>query len=367
MEKNKPHILFLADGGSVHTQRWALSLKKEGFKVSLLSRTFSDTDVFIQNSVAIAPFLPDGKWTWLTARSKVKRWCIEQQVDIVHAFYATNYGLLMAVSGFKPNILTVMGTDVFSYTEKSWLHEKSTAWILSKVTVITGASEALCKRVMTIRNRPNHVLKIPFGIDTQKFAPFDNKLKSAHSFNNDFVKVIAVRHLEFKYGLDILVKAIALVQLKAGDIKISVDIYGEGKESKELQDLIAHFGLEEIVNLKGKVKPENVPGILRNAEIFVAPSREESYGVAILEASACGLPVVGSNVGGIPETIEDGVTGMLFETENPSQLADILIELSRNRDKRIGMGREGRQRVLRLFDQEVAIKKMADLYLSLKK
>ena len=97
-------------------------------------------------------------------------------------------------------------------------------------------------------------------------------------------------------------------------------------------------------------------------DIYVAVSLQESFGVAVLEASACAKPVIVSNVGGLPEVVDDGKTGIIIEKENPNQLADELIKLITNPVLRIEMGKKGRLKVLNEYNWIESVKQMLSVY-----
>jgi glycosyltransferase involved in cell wall biosynthesis len=100
-------------------------------------------------------------------------------------------------------------------------------------------------------------------------------------------------------------------------------------------------------------------------DIFVAVSLQESFGVSVLEASACGKPVVVSDVGGLPEVVDNGQTGIIVESKNSDQLVDALMTLINNPDLRKKMGDAGRSKVMRDFSWDSSVKKMLFIYSNL--
>ena len=100
-------------------------------------------------------------------------------------------------------------------------------------------------------------------------------------------------------------------------------------------------------------------------DIYVAVSIKESFGVAVLEASACSKPVVVSNVGGLPEIVEDGITGFIVEKENPEVLAEALEKLILDIDLRIQMGKNGRNKVINEYNWKDSVAAMISIYESI--
>jgi glycosyltransferase involved in cell wall biosynthesis len=110
---------------------------------------------------------------------------------------------------------------------------------------------------------------------------------------------------------------------------------------------------------------EDVPSLMPSFDILAVPSRHEGMGLVILEAMACGLPVVGARAGGIPEVVVDGETGLLFDGDDAEGFCKALVRLCRDRELRTAMGRAGRLRVEQHFQRETQIRKVIDLLLGL--
>lgn len=144
--------------------------------------------------------------------------------------------------------------------------------------------------------------------------------------------------------------------------RIKFYVYGEGKYRESLQNLIEKEKLEETVFLKGKIPNNQVPEILNNLDIFCITSNKESFGVAIVEAMACEVPVVATDAEGFCEVMEANSTGYIVERRNIKQIADALEKLIENRELRIKFGKNGRERVISNYDWKQNVKNMEDIY-----
>ena len=348
---------MLASSRSVHTARWASGLSKRGWRITLM--TADPDEPHDYNGIPLVRLPGSGKGVFITAGSFVKKWVKENDIAFIHAFYATDYGFLATYSRCAPVLLSVMGTDVFSYPEKSWIHKWGTSRILKSAQAVAATSRVMASRVEELTQGKVKPAITPFGVDTNVFKPED--LDRSQRNTDESIHIISIRHLHYKYGLDLLISAAGIIQKQKPGLKFVVDIYGDGPERENLQRQIDETGLQDCITLHGKVAPENVPELLREATIFVAPSREESFGVAVLEASACGLPVIGSRVGGLPEVILDGETGLLFGKNNPGELADCIITLT---EPQVSgkLGKNGVKFVQTEYTSEVALTKMEAVY-----
>ena len=162
-------------------------------------------------------------------------------------------------------------------------------------------------------------------------------------------------------GLDNLLKAAKILYKKNLEFKINIGGGGKGKE--KLFKQVKELGIEEICNFV-----DDIPGkakYLESLSIFAAPSRKEAFGINICEAMERSLPVAATKVGGIPEVIEDNVTGILSKPDNPESLAQSLELLIKDFEKRKKLGENGRKRVEKLFNREEAMREHLELYESL--
>jgi glycosyltransferase involved in cell wall biosynthesis len=162
----------------------------------------------------------------------------------------------------------------------------------------------------------------------------------------------------------LLIRAFAKVRQQLPDLadRLRLLIVGGGPQQAELEALATQLNLSDYTTFSGPVRHAEVPGYLRQLNIYIAASRDESFGVAVVEASACGLPVIVSNVGGLPEVVEDGVTGLVVENENSSALAEAMICLVKSPALRRQMGAAGRRRVLEHYRWEDNVTTMEAVY-----
>jgi glycosyltransferase involved in cell wall biosynthesis len=170
------------------------------------------------------------------------------------------------------------------------------------------------------------------------------------------VRVATAARLEPYKGVDVLLEACA--QLGPLKKNIHLDIYGDGSLRTQLERRAVEYGLD--VTFHGQVGA--VRDRMLETDIFVLPSLGENLPIAILEAMAAALPVVATRVGGVPELVEDGVTGCLVEPGDAQDLARALAGLIADPERRAALGRAGVQRVAQRFDAAEAGTEMLDFY-----
>lgn len=351
-----PHIAFIGSLQSPHVVRWANAMLERGYKVSLISMHSHSDEINKGINVIKLPFKnPYGYVLNIPfLRKKIK----SLNPDIVHSFYAFGHSFLGRKSGFKPHIVSVLGSDIFDDIHKNRLFKNIVVNNILTADVVCSTSYVMADE---IRKHCGDDLKIhitPFGVDMNKFLP-----KKTETQNNEFV-IGTVKWLEDKYGVDILIQALALLVTEYPHKKIKLCIVGNGTKEKQLKQLAKALGISDKCEFLGKVSHDKVPNILQEFDIYAALSRfeSESFGVAILEASAVGLPVVVANVGGLPEVVENGKTGLVVDKENPNAAFEAFKLLIENKEEAKKMGEEGIKRVREVYLWENSLIIMERIY-----
>jgi glycosyltransferase involved in cell wall biosynthesis len=159
-------------------------------------------------------------------------------------------------------------------------------------------------------------------------------------------------------GHDVLLAALARVREELPEA--TLEIAGDGPLDAELRTTVARRGLTDAVSFLGRVAP--AAPVFERAAIVVVPSRGEGFGMVALEAMERGRAVVASDVGGLPEIVEDGVTGTVVSPDEPEALAAALLELLRDPVRTAAMGAAGRDRALAAFSQDRCTDRVEELY-----
>ena len=139
-------------------------------------------------------------------------------------------------------------------------------------------------------------------------------------------------------------------------------VVGDGSQRSALEELARQLNIGGITNFAGYVAPRDLPEHLWRMDVFVMPSHMESFGVAAAEAQACGLPVVASQVGGLPECVVDGVTGYLVPPRSPDAIARRLADLMDDAVLREGMGAAARRHAEENLDASQMGERIEALY-----
>jgi len=193
---------------------------------------------------------------------------------------------------------------------------------------------------------------IPNGVDYEAFSkPIDeatrHRLRSDDGFADSDKVILTTGRLVDKNAVDDIIKSL---QYLDGSYKLA--IYGAGENETELRDLAAELQVSERVFFMGFVPHSALPDCLKAADVFVRPSRTEGLGNSFLEAMAAGTPVVGTPVGGIPDFLTDGETGLLCEADNPRSIAQKIEKFVKDGESRGYIVRKAREMVAERYRWE---------------
>ena len=230
---------------------------------------------------------------------------------------------------------------------------------------VLSVSEAHRKKVTNIIRFPHEQIKaIVNGVDTERFFPnpeIKEETRKKLGLTKGAFCIGTVGSLRPVKNQSLLFNACKVI-LHHFD-QVEVLIVGEGPLESKLKQEVQTLGLSGKIHFAG-VQP-NIPEILNALDVFVLPSRSEGMPNAVLEAMACGIPVIATAVGGTPEVVEDGKSGILIASEDEPHLVQVLKELIQNHEKRLAIGIEGRRRILSHFSLKKMVSEYQALYESL--
>jgi glycosyltransferase involved in cell wall biosynthesis len=352
-------ILLLSDPNSTHTKKWVTALSQNNIDIALFGLGNYDkglykdlTGVKVYSGRAYIKSTGIGKLSYLKTTAFLKKVYSEFKPDIVHAHYATSYGLLGSKLKHHPYIISVWGSDVYDFPNRSLFHKQILKRNLAKANIILSTSKVMAEETRKYTSTP--ITVTPFGIDTEVF-------KSSIS-NNEKLIIGTVKTLETNYGIDDLIKAFKIISDNNPKTKLELRIIGEGNQKESLKLLTKELNISEKVNFVGKVEHDKIPEVLNEFDIYVALSHFESFGVAILEASACEIPVVVSDAAGLKEVVINEKTGLIVEQKNATAAAEAIQKLIDNELLRKTYGQNGRKRVIEHYDWKKNVETMITVY-----
>ena len=357
-------LLFMSAAGSIHTVKWvnAMAEKYEVHLVYCKNHKPKDDNidkrVFLHELNIKAPY---GYYLNAHALRKIYK---KINPDIINVHYASGYGTLARLAKLPNVILNVWGSDVYDFPNESKIKRLILKKNIFYATKLASTSNVMANEVYRqFADLKQKIYITPFGVDTTKFSK--QKVKK----NNDEFIIGNIKALLPKYGIDYLIKGVSdlidnLKKQKKDYSKIKVYIYGDGEQKEELEKMIVDYHLENIVFLKGRIPNDKVPTALSEMDVFCATSiiNSESFGVAVVEAMSCEVPVIATNIDGFSEVMKNNETGIIIKKENYKEISKAIEFMLLNEEKRREYGKNGRKRVLENFDWNENVKKMIQIY-----
>jgi glycosyltransferase involved in cell wall biosynthesis len=281
-----------------------------------------------------------------------------ERIDILHA-HKFGSNLWAALLG------PLAGVPVVVAHEHTWSFEGGAMRrfidrrvIARRCDVVVAVSREDRRRMISTEGlKPEDVVYIPNGIPPLPL-PEEEVRRTDLDIGEDDLVVGTVGVLREQKAFDVLVKAAALLGGEFPSLRVL--IVGTGGQRRALEHLINELGLQSTVRLLGP--RTDVPALLRTFDLAVCSSNFEGSPLTILEYMEAGLPVVSTRVGGVPDLVEDGVTGLLVDPGDPAALAGALAKLLGDRERRAEMGLKGRERRRSEFDIDVTVERIERLY-----
>ena len=352
--------------GGIETFVWGISreLARRGEEVHIIGGRGKISENIPGVKIFLFSFLPRHRIPNLGTRFRklVERWSfgflalstiLRERYDILHIHkpFDLPFGLLTKKLKGSKLIFGSHGTDFF-FGDRPFARRMDAAVSCSR---FNGAAVEARYGI-----QPAVIYN---GIDPEVFHPLpsDHEIQKKFGVSSGEKKtlVFAGRLIGWK-GVGELLKAVALLKK---EFSLRVMIIGDGASRLSLEKLSAELAIHERVTFTGFVPNQDLPRYYSVADLAVFPSlADETFGISICEAMACGRPVISTCVGGIPEVIEDGVSGFLSQPRNPQDLAEKISRLVRDDALRQEMGEAGRQRVLDHFTWEKVADRLVKVY-----
>jgi glycosyltransferase involved in cell wall biosynthesis len=292
----------------------------------------------------------------------------ENGADIVHAHWAIPTGPAAVMAARKlrvPSVITMHGGDVYVNPEQGydfptrWYVRPALRWTLRHAGALTAITEDCRQHALRAGAPAEHIRLVFNGTDLRRFSPGDNGNNHARQrFGPNMI--FACRQLFPRKGIRFLLEAAA--QLKPQFPELKIVLAGDGFEKPALIRLAQELGIGEDVTFLGWVPNAELPPYYRAAAVSVIPSLEEGFGIPAAEAMGCEVAVVASDAGGLPEVVENGVTGLVVPRGDSAALAQAIGSLLTDPQRRRQMGEAGRARALRLFDWDRTAEQFEEVY-----
>lgn len=308
-------LCILGDAGSVHIKRWVDYFVNRSWEVHLISLEKSMGTKAYEHI-----FGSRIRIRWLKyplASRRIKKEVSAIECDIINAHFVPNYGLIGALIDKHPLVISCWGSDVLDPPYKTFLHKSRIRFALRYADLITVDGKVLVDIVGKFGIPEYRILNVPMGIEPQVFNLSCEKVK--------LPLIVHLRALESIYNPELFVRALYFV---VKEEKVRIIMLYDGSMKDNIKKLANE--LEVNIEFVSPLSQNGVAKILKSATIYVSTSVCDSTSVTLLEAMACGVFPIVTDIPGNKEWIDDGVNGYLVPIDNPKYLANKIVEAIRS-------------------------------------
>jgi glycosyltransferase involved in cell wall biosynthesis len=256
--------------------------------------------------------------------------------DLIHAGPLQSSAFLVALLGFKPLISMSWGYDLLQEANRNMLWRRATQFTLRRSAIMVGDCNTIRQEAIKLGISDDKIVTFPWGIDLNSFTPGEYPPGQGDKFT-----ILSTRSWEPIYGVDVLAKAFVKAANQYQGLRLI--LLGNGSQANYLRNIFTRGGVMDRVLLPGQVTQADLPDYFNMADLYVSASHIDGSSVSLMEALACGRPVVVSDIPGNREWVEPGVSGWWFEDGQTDDLALKLSQAYNHRQDLIEMSKAARQ------------------------
>jgi len=382
------HPLVPGDGEPAYVQEVNRGLARRGHRITVLlphaagaPRRETDGDLEIRRFRYFLPeglqrlcynggILPNLRRSW-TARANLPIFLAAQAAavarevrrldpDLLHCHWLISSGLMGALAGGgrnRPLVVSAHGSDVYL---RNLAFQTANRLVLERADLCTVNSRGTRARVLAIHPGARTEV-VPMGLHPERYGPHLASEEKRRRMGGGTPQLLFVGRFSRHKGLDHLLEAMVRILRELPEARLA--LIGFGPEEAALLDHAARAGVAHALTVVGRIPHTEIPAWLASADLLVLPSVQvEGLGVVLLEALASGTPVVGSDLGGIPDIVADGETGLLSRPGDPEHLATVCLRLLTDRELAGATAARGRRMVEASFSWKVIAERLDGLF-----
>ncbi len=315
-------LLFLANAGAVHAQRWVGYFHQRGYPTRWLSLEHVPPDI---DAVRLPEWFIHKAGSILLAVPRIKAEIRKFKPHLVNALFIPDYGWAGAMCGFAPLVISAWGSDVLISPRKSWLHRRRVSWAMTKADLLFSDARVITERMIELGADRQKIVTVPLGIDPALL----DYCQDNHCLG-DRCTIITNRKFEPVYRNDTFIDA--AIQLAPAKSSLRFILIGEGRTRAELVNRVKRAGLSETITFRPFLAANDLHDELAAGDIYVSCSASDGTSVSLLEALALGLFPIITDIPANREWIKDGVNGRLFPVGDAAALARVIREVNETRD-----------------------------------
>lgn len=248
------------------------------------------------------------------------------QPDVIHAGPVDKCASIAVFSGNTPVVAMSWGYDLMKSTEDSWVWKQAARYALRRSAQFTSDAVATKQKAILLGADQTRCTTFPWGVDVKHFSRTKKDLGAEKT-----ITFFCNRSWEANYGVDVLAKAFGIAAGKNENLRLL--LLGSGSLESTIKGIFQKNGVLNKVDFAGRIAQADLPKYYHRADVYVTPSHVDGTSVSLMEAMACGLPVIASDIPGNIDWVTEGVHGCLFRDDDVNGLAEKLLDMANQRER----------------------------------
>ena len=273
--------------------------------------------------------------------------------DMIHAGPIQTCAFIALLSGFRPVLTMSWAYDLVQEADRNSWMKRITYYVLRESAYFISDAQVTRDKAVVFGVAPEKTVIFPWGINLEHFKPSTKKRRKA-------ITLFCSRTWESLYGVDVLVKA--FVRVAASNPHVDLILLGEGSQGARIHQILMNGGVLDRVHFGGQISQSDLPRWYYMADIYISPSHVDGSSVSLMEALACGLPCLVSDIPGNKEWITEAENGWLFRDGDADDLAEKILHAIKNRRTFKKMGESARKTAEQKADWKKNFGKLLEAY-----
>ena len=273
--------------------------------------------------------------------------------DVIHAGPIQTCAFIALLSGFRPVLTMSWAYDLVQEADRNSWMRRITYYVLRDSAYFISDAQVTRDKAVVFGVDPEKTVIFPWGINLEHFKPSTKKHRKA-------ITVFCSRTWEEIYGVDVLAKA--FVRVAASNPHVDLILLGEGSQGARIRQILMNGGVLDRVHFGGQLGQSDLPRWYHMADIYISPSHVDGSSVSLMEALACGLPCLVSDIPGNKEWIVEGENGWLFRDGDVDDLTEKILHAIKNRRSFKKMAESARKTAEQKADWEKNFGKLLETY-----
>jgi len=284
------------------------------------------------------------------------------QPDLIHAGPIQTCAFIAVLSGFRPILTMSWGFDLMKDVARGPWWRFATRYTLKRSAYFTSDAQVTRDKAVAYGMDPERTVVFPWGVDLEHFSPYPRA--KPLGADQDFT-LFCNRSWEPNYGVDVLARA--FVRVAQSRPEVNLLLLGGGSQGAAIRHILERGGVAEQVTFPGYISNQNLPRYCRMADMFISASHVDGSSVSLMEALACGLPCLVSDIPANKEWVSDDQNGWLFPDGDAEALANSILRAMDARDKLVKIGSGARLVAEQRADWQKNFAKLLEAYAILRK